>query len=249
MSEIVEVPWADSSLEAPEDFFALIPRHWPHYTTITMEYAVSWNASFTFTFPDVIEGDPPEIECAAVTVTDTSIGSLSGTITWTRQSSGDEMSEQDLATGEFLMRMIFEGNVSVSPRIDSALFHRATLATGDTLTGSYTQVIHTGDACDVVTTTTTADFTASPAPSDLGVYESGTNTWAKKLGTITGLYEGGGTASPIPLPTLTTAFVTSLAGNPNGADIVFTDSDTVTTPDTGFWHGSSSASFTLTLST
>lgn len=233
---IIEAPWESGLFESPEEFFATLPRHWPHYTTITLEYSVEWSASYTY---DLTAGD------ATVSVTDTSDGTLSGTITWARQSADDEMSEQDLAAEKFKMRMTFEGNVSTTPRIDSALYHRATPGTGATITGSMTEVTHFEEDGEASSSTTTTPITTNPRPLDLGVIESGTGTWAKKLGGIIGLID---TGAPIPLPTLTDTFVTSLGGPPEGAAIAFTDSQTETTPDTGSWHGSASASFTLTLS-
>jgi len=233
---IEHAPWDHPSYEAPEDFFADVPCHWPHYVTITLDYSLTWSASYTY---DLTAGD------ATVSVTDTSTGTLSGTITWSRQSTPDETSEQDLAAEEFRMRMIFEGNASVSPRIDSALYHRATPATGATITGSKTEVTHFESEGEVDSSTETTPLTANPRPLDLGILESGTATWAKKLGNITGLID---TGAPIPLPTLITSFITSIGGPPAGAAITFSDSQSISTPDTGSWHGSSSSSYTLTLS-
>ncbi len=234
---ITEVPWEASSLEAPEDFFALIPRHWPHYVNVTVEYSITWSASYTYDI--TIEGSP-------VPVTDTSVGSLSGSVSWSRQSSDDEMSEQTLDANKFAMRMSFEGNVSVSPRIDSALFHHCNLGTGDTITGSQTNVTHSVEDGEIVTNTETTSFTARPDPFNLGVYESGTATWAKKLGSVE--FHLSGVSCPIALPSLVTSFVTSLGSNPNGAAIEFANSDTVTVSGAESWNGSSGASFTLTLS-
>jgi len=217
---ILEFPWDPADLGS--DFFDIITRHWPHYQTITLEISMSWTAT-----------QAPS---------DTSSGSISGTITWNRQSAEDETSEQSLAANEFSMGIEFRPNPSSSPRIDSALFHRVSgMGSFTDLTGSWTETIGGVTTSGAITSLAVVDVT-----SGLGVFESGTDEWFAKLGDC--YVDFSGVTFPITIPTLQTSFLDSLSGPPEGADIVFTSSAT-STAGVGGWSGTCDNSLTLTLST
>jgi len=228
-----ESPWAQFG----EDLFDKFIRHWPHYQTLSFTFSLSWSASRSVTFP--------ETACPEATRTDVSEGSCGGTITWTRQSEDDENSEQTLAANAFRMRITFIDFVSETPRIDSALFHYVGRGSFTNPTGSWEQTIYTGDACDIIETTTSGTVTSDVTVAGVGVYESGTNEW---FATAEAGVTFSSAPSPISIPSLQDYFLTDIEGPPGGATLTFSASGTNVTPADG-WTGSASLSYTLTLST
>jgi len=243
---IYQAPWDFPTAEGT-GFFDLLFRHWPHYQTITLEISMSYSASEEVEFPAVYEGDPPEIECAATSRTNTASGSISGTITWTRQSESDEMSQQAVGANKFSMGITLEANPSSSPRIDSALIHKVSdFGSFTELTGTWTQTLYGGDACEVTSETTSGAISSFASLGEIAVVESGTAEWFARL--LATYVSFSGTTFPITIPSLQESFLDSLTGPPEGAALVFTSSDTSTT-GVGGWTGSCSNSITITLST
>jgi len=218
---IYQAPWDFPTAEGT-GFFDLLFRHWPHYQTLTLEISMSWTAT---QFPS-----------------DTSSGSISGTITWNRQSAEDETSEQPLSANEFSMGIKFMGNPSSSPRVDSALLHRVSgMGSFTDLTGSWIETVGGVSSSGAITSIAVINTT-----SGIGVVESGTGEWFANLGDC--YVDFSGHVFPLTIPALQTSFLDSLSGPPEGADIVFTSSNT-SAAGTGGWTGSCSNSITVTLST
>lgn len=244
-------PW--SALEdGPPNFLSGLRKHWPHYITATLYFSATWSFERDVEFEAVYEfteGDPPEghIECAATTRTDTWTASASDTFTWDRMTSADEIYEATPADNEFY------GDLRTTNSSLASLDHSFEFGESGTTTGSISQTIHGGDACEVTSTTTTGTITLSGHPGLLAILETALATW-KKSRTNTGGNEpivvesATGPGLPESLPTQPNQ-LTLLAGPPEGADITFGYSETTTIPDTGGWHGTVHLSYTLTLTT
>jgi len=251
------VPW-EGFEDGPSDFFTGLRPHWPHYTAASVSCSYSFSISRTVEFADVYEyseGDPPEghIECVATSRTDTWSGSASGTIYWNRMSTGDETYGLDPDDEEFAGSFIMGASLSVGDI--AAAF---TFGNSSTVTGSTTQTLHTGDACDITATTTTGVLSITSDPGTVGVAQTDEELWVKYKQT------GGGGVSMLTIsddgpgvphiPTMPGSETESISGPPEGASIDFTFSDTVDADDVlslsaAGWSGSISISYTFTLST
>ena len=246
-------PWLDLE-DGLADFLPYLRRHWPHYTKVTLTY----NLAFEVT---------RDVELAGLTYTDTWDGSASGTFTWDRQSSGDEISEQPLTTDDFYFSLRIEALTGATdPWAASAILHHATLSASSpiTTTSAIVQVLHTYNAeTDTVDTTTTyGDITVQvPSAGLIGVWESGDGQWYGRLA-----QPGGGSAGPaldvsatgpglpgaIPTQEVDQAYLIqddpeAPSVPPAGRDITFSWDGT--TDITDVWTGLLSISATITLST
>lgn len=230
---IYQAPWDFPTAEGT-GFFDLLFRHWPHYQTITLEVSMSYTASEL-------------VSLMGGVYENTASGSISGTITWTRQSEADEMSQQSLDANEFSMGITFEAGPSDSPRIDSALIHKVS-GTGSftDLAGTWTFTNYIIEGGSVVPQIESGVITSFATLGEIAVVESGTAEWFARLQATYVSFSG--TTFPITIPSLQESFLDALTGPPEGDALVFTSSDTSTT-GVGGWTGSCSNSITLTLST
>ncbi len=250
------VPW-EGYEDGPGEFFTGLRPHWPHYIAASVSFGYSFSLSRVVEFADVYEwteGDPPEghIECAATSRTDLWSGSASGTFNWNRMATNDETYGLDPDDEEFVGAFGMRSPTS-SEDIDAVF----TFGNSVEITGSTTQTLHTGDACDISADTNTGTLSVTSDPGIIAVSQTDEELWVKTHDT------GGGVSMltlsddgpGIPhIPTMPGSETIPISGPPEGSSITFTFSETVDADDVpslaaAGWTGSISLNYTFTLST
>jgi hypothetical protein len=250
------VPW-EGYEDGPGEFFTGLKPHWPHYIAATCSFGYSFSISRTVEFADVYEwteGDPPEghIECAATSRTDTWSGSASGTFNWGRMSTADETYGLDPADEEFDCAFNMR-----SPTATEDIEAAFGFGNSSTITGSTTQTLHTGNACDITATTTLGVLSVTSDPGDVAVSQTDEELWVKShdIGGGYSMLNLSDDGPGIPfIPTMPGNETIALSGPPEGSNITFSFSETVNAADVpslhaAGWTGSISLNYTFTLST